>query len=89
MLPLFARKGYLFTGILMTITEMFAVSWPPKNLPDMTMKKLSILTVVVLLFGTSLMAQMKVAGYSFGKPGTDKYEHLEFWTNDGKRAEVN
>ena len=31
---------------------------------------------------------MKVAGYSFGMPGTDKYELLEFWTKDRKRADV-
>ena len=53
------------------------------------MKKITILTVITLLIGTALMAQMKVAGYSFGKPGTDKYEHLEFWTKDGQRTEVN
>ena len=32
---------------------------------------------------------MKVANYSFGKPGTDKFEHIEFWTKDGIRTEIN
>jgi hypothetical protein len=32
---------------------------------------------------------MKVANYSFGKPGTDKYEHFDFWTKDGKPTEIN
>ena len=34
------------------------------------------------------MAQIKVAGYSFGKPGTDRYEQFQFWTKDGKRTKV-
>jgi hypothetical protein len=55
----------------------------------MSMKKEIILTLSSLFIGTALMAQMKVAGYSFGKPGTDKYEHLEFWTKDGQRTEIN
>lgn len=54
----------------------------------MAMKKLIPLTFIPLLMGTALMAQMKVAGYSVGQPGTDKYEHLEFWTIDGHRAEI-
>jgi hypothetical protein len=53
------------------------------------MKNIMILTVATFFTGTTLMAQMKVAQYSFGKPGTDTYEHLEFWTKDGKRSEVN
>jgi|RhiMetdeSRZDD1v2_1073273.scaffolds.fasta_scaffold08207_7 hypothetical protein len=52
------------------------------------MKKLTYLTFLTLFIGTILHAQMKVAGYSFGKPGTDKYEHWEFWTKDRKRADV-
>ena len=53
------------------------------------MKKIIILTISVLLLETAPRAQLKVASYSFGKPGTDKYEHLAFWTNDGKRTVVN
>lgn len=41
-----------------------------------------------VLFGISSRAQLRVANYSCGKPGTDKYEHVEFWTKDGKRTEV-
>ncbi|HEX9503862.1 MAG TPA: hypothetical protein VF974_06120, partial [Patescibacteria group bacterium] len=33
-------------------------------------------------------AQLKVAQYSYGKYGTDKYEQFEFWTKDGKRADI-
>lgn len=53
-----------------------------------TMKKLTFLTFSTLLIWTTV-AQLKVANYSFGKPGTDKYEHLDFWTKDGKRTEIN
>jgi hypothetical protein len=53
------------------------------------MQKLIFLTVSTLFFGTTLLAQIKVAGYSCGKPATDQYEHLEFWAKDGKRAELN
>jgi hypothetical protein len=52
------------------------------------MKKLTFLTFSTLFIGTTLTAQMKVANYSFGKPGTGKYEHLNFWTKDGKRTEI-
>ena len=53
------------------------------------MKKIISLSISILLGVTSLLAQMKVANYSVGKPGTDKYEHLDFWTNNGKRTQIN
>jgi len=31
---------------------------------------------------------MKVANYSFGKYGTETYEHLSFWTENGKNAYI-
>jgi hypothetical protein len=36
-----------------------------------------------------LLAQTKVANYTCGKPGTDKFEQFDFWTKDGKRTKVN
>jgi hypothetical protein len=42
-----------------------------------------------LFLGSSLQAQTKVANYSLGKPGTDKYEHFEFWIKNRKRADIN
>jgi len=52
--------------------------------------KRSVLQIFFFLFiGSSLRAQTKVANYSLGKPGTDKYEHFDFWIKNGKRAEVN
>lgn len=53
------------------------------------MKKASLLIFSTLLIATRLTAQIKVANYSFGKPETDKYEHFDFWTKDGKPTEVN
>jgi hypothetical protein len=53
-----------------------------------TMKKVIFLVFPTLLIGASLAAQMKVANYSFGKPGTVKYEHLDFWIKEGKRTEI-
>jgi hypothetical protein len=44
--------------------------------------------ILSLLFGTKAGAQLKVANYSCGKYGTEKYEHFEFWTKDGKRADI-
>lgn len=52
------------------------------------MKRLVFLTVFYFAIQANSNAQMKVASYSFGKPGTDKYEHFEFWINDGKRTNV-
>jgi hypothetical protein len=51
------------------------------------MKGIILLTVVTLVCICS-NAQLKVANYSFGKFGTDKYEHFEFWIKDGKRIDV-
>lgn len=52
------------------------------------MKKTIFLSVSTLFIATTLISQTKVASYSCGKAGTDKYEHLEFWTKDGKRSEA-
>jgi len=48
-----------------------------------TMKRLLFQNIVILLLATTSKGQLKVANYSVGKFGTDKYEHLEFWTKDG------
>jgi len=53
------------------------------------MKKICYLTTFLLLILTTLSAQTKVANYSIGKYGTDKYEHFDFETKDGKRTEIN
>jgi len=44
--------------------------------------------ILVLLLTTSSKAQLKVAQYSFGKYGTEKYEHFEFLTQGGKRTAI-
>ncbi|TVT40230.1 hypothetical protein FNT36_12130 [Hymenobacter setariae] len=33
-------------------------------------------------------AQNRVANYGFGQPGTASYEHFSFWTNNGRRTDV-
>ncbi|MBF9220706.1 hypothetical protein [Hymenobacter ruricola] len=43
---------------------------------------------LALLSGNAAHAQMKVASYAAGKPGTDQYEELSFWVNDGKRGGI-
>lgn len=53
------------------------------------MKKARFLTFSTLLITSTLTAQTKVANYSFGKPGSDKFEHFDFWTKDGKPTEIN
>lgn len=53
------------------------------------MKKIIFIIVPILFCITDLFAQIKVANYSVGQPGTDKYEHLEFWAKDGNRTQVN
>jgi hypothetical protein len=53
------------------------------------MKKVTFLTFSTLFTATALTAQIKLANYSFGKPWTDKYEHFDFWTKDGKPTEIN
>ncbi|RZL34194.1 MAG: hypothetical protein EOP00_32030 [Pedobacter sp.] len=52
------------------------------------MKKVIFLTFIILLLGKTIFAQSRVAGYSYGKPGTDNYEQLTFWTTDGERSKV-
>lgn len=46
------------------------------------------LIIATLIISTGLTAQTKVTNYSSGKPGTDKYEHFEFWTSNGKPTVV-
>ncbi len=52
------------------------------------MKKLVVQLFLILCLSVSLQAQLKVASYSYGKRGTDQYEHFAFWTKDGKRTDV-
>lgn len=52
------------------------------------MEKIFFLMISNFLVGTTVFSQIKVANYSFGKPGTDMYEHFEFWTNEGKHTTV-
>jgi hypothetical protein len=52
------------------------------------MKQRILLSILSFVVATSLMAQTKVAQYSAGKRGTDKYENFGFWTKDGKRTEI-
>lgn len=53
------------------------------------MKALIITTVLMVLRAEMpAAAQTKVANYSYGKSGTDTYEHLSFWVKDGKRAAI-
>ncbi|GAB3638392.1 hypothetical protein GCM10027422_39820 [Hymenobacter arcticus] len=34
------------------------------------------------------LAQNQVANYGYGQPGTAGYEHLSFWTHNGRRSDV-
>jgi hypothetical protein len=52
------------------------------------MKKAIFLTFSILFIVVELTGQIKVANYSIGKPGTDKYEHFDFWTKDGKPTDI-
>ncbi|MBD2754469.1 hypothetical protein [Spirosoma validum] len=52
------------------------------------MNTLNIAIITVLLTSTIANAQMNVANYSYGKPGTDTYEHLSFWVKDAKRQDI-
>ena len=45
-------------------------------------------TVLLLLLAAAAQAQTKVANYAYGEPGTVQYEHLSFWTKDGRRTEI-
>jgi hypothetical protein len=56
---------------------------------DSLIKKLNFLTAAILFASANLFAQKKVANYSFGTPGTNSYEHFDFWTEDGKRTGIN
>jgi len=50
------------------------------------------LYLIIVLFaipGAAINAQTKVANYSYGKPGTENYEHFDFWTKDGKQTIIN
>lgn len=49
--------------------------------------KIFILSIIAFIC-VSVDAQTKVANYSFGKSGTDKYEHFSFWSKDGKRTKI-
>jgi len=53
------------------------------------MKKATFLAFSTLSIAAAVTAQIKVANYSFGRPWTDKYEHFDFWTKDGKPTEIN
>lgn len=48
----------------------------------------SLLFILHSSLATRIFAQQKMAQYSFGKYGTITYEHIEFWTNNGKRTKI-
>ena len=48
----------------------------------------SIIFILGSAFSTSANAQEKLANYSFGAPGTDKYEHFSFWADHGKHTRI-
>jgi hypothetical protein len=50
--------------------------------------RLSALALLLLTAATAQAQTQKVANYSYGQPGTAKYEHFSFWTQDGQRAEL-
>jgi hypothetical protein len=52
------------------------------------MKKIFPVSVSTFFIATTLLGQVKVAAYPVGKPGTDKYESLSFWTKDLKPTEI-
>ena len=52
------------------------------------MKRLLFQNIFILLLATTSKVQLKVANYSLGKFGTNKYEHFEFWTKDGKSTNI-
>ena len=49
------------------------------------MKEIFVFKLFIIVFITSSTAQVKVANYSIGRYGTERYEHLSFWIKDGKR----
>jgi hypothetical protein len=49
--------------------------------------KIILIIFTVLSFSTS-HGQLKVANYSVGKYGTKEYEHLSFWTENGKKTYI-
>jgi len=57
---------------------MFAIS----------IKKHIITPLFLLFFFCSYSYGQKVSNYSVGKPGTNEYEHLSFWTKSENRAEI-
>ncbi|MBD2701192.1 hypothetical protein IC229_11135 [Spirosoma sp. BT702] len=54
----------------------------------MYMKKSTLIFLFSTLVGTLANAQMKVANFSFGEPGTDTYEQVSFWAKDGQRGDI-
>lgn len=47
-----------------------------------------ILIIFTTLFFTTSKAQLKIANYSIGKYGTETYEHISFWTENGKKSYI-
>ncbi|GAB3999728.1 hypothetical protein GCM10028807_50760 [Spirosoma daeguense] len=52
------------------------------------MKTATLTILFCTILTTFANAQMKVANFSYGEPGTDKYEQLSFWAKNGQRAEI-
>ena len=51
-------------------------------------RALGIALAVGLLAAHPAHAQNQVANYGYGQPGTAGYEHLSFWTLNGRRSDV-
>ncbi|MES2544487.1 MAG: hypothetical protein V4548_06360 [Bacteroidota bacterium] len=47
-----------------------------------------LLIIFTSIFFSTVNAQLKVANYSIGEYGTKAYEHLAFWTENGKRTYI-
>lgn len=51
-------------------------------------KQIVTIAVASVLGVSTARAQMKVAQYAVGEPGTVAYEELSFWVDKGKRTDV-
>ena len=56
--------------------------------PNCLMSRFLLPIILLLVLAYTSQAQVKVANYSYGKYGTDKYEQFAFYTKEGKRTDI-
>ena len=64
----------------LTSSKMSILPWKVSGHP--------FLLILACFLAISSHAQLKLAQYSYGKFGTDKFEKFEFWTQGGKHSEI-